>query len=285
MTDCDLNKLKLIAQGGEADIYDAGNDKIIRVLRRQNANKHETPKKLFQLLEKYHINVPHIYEFTEIDGRPAEVMQKINGKSMLDQMQKSPLGIHKIVKKLARMQVEVSEVRLNDEVYSIRGRVDFFASQPPVMDKRLNDFSIKMFEELPCDNQLCHGDFHPGNILVQDSCFYIIDWSGAYRGSYLSDVAHTYLLLKVVPQIPGQSRMQHLILSFSGKLIARSYLKEIYKMKCFDRAAFSKWTVVMSFLRAYYGLPSERDGRINYITNCFKLYEKGVDAALWYKKI
>ena len=42
---------------------------------------------------------------------------------------------------------------------------------------------------------LCHGDFHPGNVLLSDSGPMVIDWFDACRGELMGDVARTAVLL------------------------------------------------------------------------------------------
>ncbi|HKL78935.1 MAG TPA: aminoglycoside phosphotransferase family protein, partial [Mobilitalea sp.] len=145
------------------------------------------------------------------------------------------------------------------------------------------NFAIKLFRELPKGDNICHGDFHPGNIMMQDGMEYIIDWTGACLGSGISDIAHTYLLMTHVPVVPGQSYVQHKILTIAGSFMARSYLKEVMKLMKVDMVEFSKWTVAMSLFRVYCGLPSELEERIRYIENCYNLNQKGTDAASWYK--
>jgi serine/threonine protein kinase len=284
MIDYDLNKLNLIARGGEAEIYDAGNGKILRVVTKPGVKSLETEKNLFQVLYDYHINVPRIYEFFEIDGKPSALMQKINGNNLMDYMLHSPLKITKVIKRMVMIQSQIFDVKA-DNLITIDGRVRYSASLPPLLEKRLIDFTLEIFKDLPQENYLCHGDFHPGNILLQDNDCYVIDWSGAYIGDFLCDVANTYLLLKLVPKVPGQNGINYFITKNAGAFIAKKYLKEISKHRSFDLAVFSKWTVVMSFLRVYCGLPSEKIGRISYIGKCFKLNEKNVDPALWYRQI
>lgn len=281
----DLKSLKMIAQGGEAEIYDIGENKVLRVLRINNGKTFETEKILFPTLQEHHINIPLTYEYILVDGRPAEVMQKITGETMLEELTHQPFKIVNEIKKLARMQIDISNIEIESTLTSIQDTMNYFIEKPPLMEKKLIDFTLSLFEELPKNSQMCHGDFHPGNILIQDGKYYIIDWSGAYRSDFLSDIAHTYLLLKHVPKIPGQSRMQHTMLGFTGTFIAKVYLNEIYKLKNFDRALFSKWTVIMAFLRVYFGMPSEISERINYIQKCYELNLRNVNAAIWYRNI
>lgn len=243
----------------------------------------KTEKQLFPILAEYHINVPTVYEYIEREGLLAQVMQKVIGNTMIEQIQQHPFKLVQEIKGFARMHAQLLNIQSNRELNSIKTIFSYFISKPPYLDNKLIDFASKIMKQLPINNCICHGDFHPGNILIQDNSYYIIDWSGAYRSDFVSDIAHTYLLMTHVPKIPGQSHMQHAIISFMGSYMAKIYLKEILKLKEFNLADFSNWTVIMSLLRVYYGMPSERPARINYLNKCYELSEKKIDASMWYK--
>ena len=49
-------------------------------------------------------------------------------------------------------------------------------------------------EGITRQNQLCHGDFIPSNIILkEDGSLYIIDWAHATQGAPCADCARTYL--------------------------------------------------------------------------------------------
>lgn len=56
---------------------------------------------------------------------------------------------------------------------------------------------IQKIKQLPDGNYLCHGDFHPDNIIIDQKgkCF-IIDFMNVCLGPWQYDVARTYFLLK-----------------------------------------------------------------------------------------
>lgn len=283
MKEYNLKNLHLITQGGEADIYSIENDKILRVIRNRKGKTFEAEKQLFPILAEHDINVPLVYEYIESEDMLAQVMQKVVGNTMLQQIQRRPLKLVEEIKRFAGMHAQLLEIQTDCGLHSIRTIFNYFISKPSCLDNQLIDFASKMLEELPVNHCICHGDFHPGNILVQDHAYYIIDWSGAYRSDFVSDIAHTYLLMTHVPEVPGQSHMQHAVIRFFGSYMAKIYLKEILKSKKFSLSDFSKWTVVMSLLRVYYGMPSEKPVRTNYIKKCCELNKKKIDASTWYK--
>src|SRR5262249_32610054 len=56
--------------------------------------------------------------------------------------------------------------------------------------------ALAMLEALPDGDRLCHGDFHPANVLVGRNGPAVIDWTGATRGDPAADLARTRLLLQ-----------------------------------------------------------------------------------------
>jgi Ser/Thr protein kinase RdoA (MazF antagonist) len=50
---------------------------------------------------------------------------------------------------------------------------------------------------MPDCDRLCHGDFHPMNVLGEASQPIVIDWPNACRGDPAGDVCRSYLLLRL----------------------------------------------------------------------------------------
>ncbi len=278
----DTNRLPLIAEGGEAKIYDLGDGKILRVLRDPVRRPLRTEKQLFSFLEEHDICIPSVYEYIKNEGMTAVIMQKITGITMLDQLKRHPIQMVNGIKEFTEMHAQLLSLHFKCELSSIHEMVNHFTSQALAVDKKLVDFALSLLKEFPDEDYLCHADFHPGNILVQNNSYYIIDWGAAYHGNYISDIAHTYLLMSNVPMIPGQKPMQHAFINYIGHIMAKTYLKQMLKLKKFTLTDFSKWTVIMALKRAYYGLPSEKPARIKYINQCYESNLKGNDVATWY---
>jgi aminoglycoside phosphotransferase (APT) family kinase protein len=65
---------------------------------------------------------------------------------------------------------------------------------------------------MPEGDRLCHGDFHPMNVLGEAAQPYIIDWADAHRGDPAADVCRSYLLLTLhaaelaMPYVDGYCR-------------------------------------------------------------------------------
>lgn len=65
------------------------------------------------------------------------------------------------------------------------------------LDKTDKNRLIAMLDRLDSNaDNLCHGDFHPLNILYDGEKHWIIDWVNATAGSPLADACRTYLIFK-----------------------------------------------------------------------------------------
>lgn len=62
---------------------------------------------------------------------------------------------------------------------------------------------LAVLGEMPDDERLCHGNFHPDNVLMTLQGPVIIGWMDATRGSPLVDIARTSLLLSMGDLPPG----------------------------------------------------------------------------------
>jgi aminoglycoside phosphotransferase (APT) family kinase protein len=61
------------------------------------------------------------------------------------------------------------------------------------------DYVEDVVMALPAGGVLCHGDLHPGNILMTAAGPQIIDWVSALNANPLVDVAREHLTLTVLP--------------------------------------------------------------------------------------
>lgn len=285
MDSYDLNHLKLLARGGEADIYDLGGGKILRLSRKSMVQTAETEQQLFQILEENHISVPHLYEAVEIGGRQGRIMQKISGESLMEHIVRHPLMRGDEMKKFVSLQLRLGRIKCGDGLYTLGDMFRHFLAQEAPVSAEILEFMKKVWKELPQENFICHGDFHPGNILLENKKYYLIDWSGAYRGRFAADIAHSYILMKQVPVIPGQNGFEHTVIKYWGARFASAYFREVQRQTQIDLAEFSKWTVIMSFLRSFWGMEDEKPVRIRYLEQCCKLNDRRVSPEKWFQYV
>lgn len=282
----ELKNLKLLAQGGQAEIYEFEQEKVIRVLRNKEDEEYlKVEMYIMKSLKERNKPVPKVYDFLKIEDRPSVIMEKLEGDTMLTDIRKNPLKLLKNAEKLAKLHIEVTDSSEGLQILSVNDRAKHLISKAEKLDDNLKEFIFNILSELPRVNHICHGDFHPGNIIIAEGNHYIIDWFGATSGDKLSDIAHTYLILRNTPKIPGVNSFQNFIIGISGNVISQRYIKTCEKLCSFDWNKFSKWMVVRAAERVFYGMPTEKEVLIKFIKKCKEAKESGVKSSDWWKLI
>lgn len=267
----DLSKLKLLARGGQAEIYEIDSEKILRVLlNKEYAEQMKAEFSIMKELKDIGKNVPETYEYLMINGRPAIVMQRIPGISMSEKIGKNPFNLYKHADLLAQLHLDLLDSEKEEGLVSVKERASLLIPMTEMLNTEQKNFALKVLEELEEGNELCHGDFHPGNILISNSKYYIIDWFSATSGPKISDIAHTYLLLRNTPRLPGSSRIKFYTMRPFIKALGSRYLKTCYQLFPFDRSEFSHWLIVRAAERVFYGMPSEKASLIKFIDVCMQ---------------
>ncbi|HEX3022114.1 MAG TPA: phosphotransferase [Lachnospiraceae bacterium] len=282
----ELSKLNMIALGGQADIYELENDKIIRVLRSKSDEDYlKSEMRIMNALYEKGKSVPRIYEYLRIEDRPSLIMERIMGTTMLDAIRKNPLHMLKMAEQLAKLHLEATQSAESLDLTSIHDRASHLIPTTDMLTTDDKDFILGLLESLPKENDICHGDFHPGNIMISNGKYYIIDWFGATSGSKLCDIAHTYLLLRNTPKLPGISKLLYQLMKMSSRIMSNKYLSTCYKGYPFDYSELSRWLVIRAAERVVYGMPMEKEAHVNFIRKCKRAKESGIQADGWWKFI
>lgn len=125
------------------------------------------------------------------------------------------------------------------------------------MPGELRQRALEILESLPAGDRLCHGDFHPANVLRDDRQCTVIDWSTAARGDPAADVARTCLLLKESALPDDMSQTTRALLRLSRGIVASRYLRS-YDPASSMQARIARWTPVLAAARLAENIDGER---------------------------
>jgi aminoglycoside phosphotransferase (APT) family kinase protein len=116
--------------------------------------------------------------------------------------------------------------------------------------------ALGRLDDLPDGQMLCHGDYHPENVLMTRAGPVIIDWFTATRGHPLADVACTSLLLQAA-ELPD-SPMSHWLLASARAVVHRAYLRRYLRRSGARPEEVAAWRVPIIVARLGQGIPEER---------------------------
>ena len=85
--------------------------------------------------------------------------------------------------------------------------------------------ALKKLAHLEDGNTLCHGDFHPGNIIITNEKAMVIDFMNVCHGHFLYDVARTVFLVEYTP-VSAEVKNSEQLLGLK-KTLADLYMMEM----------------------------------------------------------
>ena len=144
-------------------------------------------------VEETDLNIPKIKAIEVVDGQWSITMDYIEGKTLSQLMAQNPDKEDEYLELFVDLQRTVLSKRvpmLNKLKDKMQGRI----SDAKLDATTRYDLHTRL-DSLPKHYNLCHGDFHPSNIIItKDGTPYIIDWAHATQGNASADVATTYLM-------------------------------------------------------------------------------------------
>lgn len=166
-------------------------------------------------VEETGLNVPKIYEVTKIDGKWAIVSEYIHGKTLERLMIENPDKKDEYIEKLVDLQLMVHQKRC-PLLTKLRDKMTRKINLADIDDSVRYELHTRL-EGMPRHNKLCHGDFNPSNIIIQeDGTPYFIDWAHATQGNASADAARTYMLFWLNGDIDGAEKYLDLFCQKSG---------------------------------------------------------------------
>ena len=190
-----MNKGNLIGRGMTAEVYEWGQDKALK-LYTKNVSKSWAmyEARIGTAIHEAGVASPEVFGTVEVDGRNGIIFQRIFGRSMLDNVKMEPWNIYHYIKQLARLQFGIHQHKASGlpsqvEKYAVR------IKRSHVLPEDKMEKIIGYVKTLPDSDCICHGDLHFNNIIVSGNKLVPIDWTNAYGGNPLGDVARTCLIL------------------------------------------------------------------------------------------
>ncbi|HHU72663.1 MAG TPA: phosphotransferase [Clostridiales bacterium] len=143
-------------------------------------------------VEETGLQIPKIKSVGKVDGCWSITMDYIPGQTLHEMMKEHPEKNDELLELFVDLQIKMHAqtapllTKLKDKlVRKIQSVTELDATTKYELLMRL--------ESMPKHTKLCHGDFLPSNIIINDQGAYIIDWSHATQGNASGDVATTYL--------------------------------------------------------------------------------------------
>ena len=247
-----------VGEGREAEIFAWDEGTVLRLLRQSgDSTRVERAAAAMRAAADAGVDVPKVYGTTTVQGRAGLIMDRVDGPDLLALMGRRPWAVPRVARIVGRAQARMHDAVAPADLPSLRElvRKKIEAAELPA---ELADFALRKLDALPDGDRLCHGDFHPGNILLGRDGPAVIDWTDATRGDPAADLARTRVLLRhaAVPEhMPALIRGMQ---AFGRGTFFRLYLRAYARARPIDADLVDRWEIVRVADRVMEGIDAEQ---------------------------
>lgn len=241
--------------GDDADIKVFGEDIPLKYIVRE----YENAKKINEV---YSGSV-RVIDLLEIDACYGIVYEKIKGKTLLYELEDNPVKMDEIAKKFAQVHTELHQLEMDD-----------FQTQESYLREEIENCIyisdedktklLSQLENLPSGTSFCHGNYHLNNVFINHK-EHIMDFSNAYIGHPMSDVAKACIIMSVPRTIDGgTAKLQEEVTKLRLQFV-EIYKKYYNQFGNYNQVAMDHFYKFMAVTRLNKGHEIEREWLLDLI--------------------
>ncbi len=251
-----MDKGPLIGQGRTADIFAWGDTQVLKLFKDWcSKGMVQYELKIAHVVQSAGVPVPRAAdELVETDGRWGILYERVSGPSMLARLSQQPWNVIAFGRKLAELQMAIHACAV-PELPDWNQRLTRDIKAAPELTDEVREAVLKTLAGLPAGKSLCHGDFHPDNVILAPGGPVVIDWVNAVRGNPLADVARSSLMFRMGEVLPGTPG-RRLIMLMRG-VFHDAYIGHYLQLSGQKRQAVDDWELPIAVARMQDGIASE----------------------------
>ena len=203
--------------------------------------------------EKTDLNMSRLLEVTKIENRWALVTEFIEGTPLDVLMREHPERQEEYLNLFVNIQLEIMSKRV-PTLNRLKDKYRRKLAEADIDDTTRYEL-LQRLEGTKNHDKLCHGDFNPSNVIINENGEYsIIDWAHATQGNASADVAKTFLLFSLNGQTELAERYLDLFTEKSGieRRVIQSWIPivaavQLKKGGAENREFLEKWIDVVDY--------------------------------------
>ncbi len=247
--------IKIIGEGNTAEVYSWKEGQILKLFRKEfPLDGIEKEFRINKDIERLGLPIPKAEEIIEYNGRTGIVYERVFGESMLKLIAIKPWRARQLVKHLVDLQYEMHQCKA-ENLSSYKEALEWNINHTNALTDDVKRTILQILDQLPEGDFLCHGDFHPGNVIRTKENYVLLDWMTAASGVPSMDVARTVLLIKD-SALPGDIPI--IVKAIIGSMRARmlkNYLRYYKKRSGLTQAEIDRWRLPMIAARLTEWIP------------------------------
>ena len=185
---------RLLGSGKEAEVYECG--ELVVKLYRATASKRSAFREaaILSAIEALELPAPTVWGVRQIDERWGVLMARADGPTFTEGLRRENMA-PAYLRQMALLHLRIHNCQAA-HFACVNARLAANIRQTVMLGEARQKALLEGLAALPEGDRLCHGDFHPMNILGSPGREMVVDWLDASRGDPAADVCRSYVLMK-----------------------------------------------------------------------------------------
>ncbi|MDX2078814.1 MAG: aminoglycoside phosphotransferase family protein [bacterium] len=231
--------MKKIADGNTAEIFEWADNRVCKLWRPNFPTEDvDYEARVSHIIASSQLPVPKVYDVIEYEGRRGIIYERITGITLFEWIFADLSRFEDGARWLGRLHATIHQHPALDGLPNQRDRLRRHITHTTHLNASERAILLTKLDAMLDDSVVCHGDFHPQNVLVADEKATIIDWMDATLGSGYADIARTLLL------IDGAEAPPEFL-----ELFKSAYLDEYARHRPLDREMVMRWYPIIAGAR------------------------------------
>ncbi|NQX48789.1 aminoglycoside phosphotransferase family protein [Paenibacillus tritici] len=245
---------KVIGEGRTAEVLEYAEGTILKLYKDEVPESHvDLEYRISRLVHAQGVNTPQPHERVMEGERHGIVYQQIPGPSLLKLMDGKPWLILSCLRQMAALHYSLHQLEGVGEAGEQKQRLEHNIIAAPMLETGEKSQILSHLARLPDGKKLCHGDFHPDNILMDDK-LWVIDWMTAVTGNPAADVARSVIMFRIGAMPERASLFTKAFIGFARQRMTAQYIRKYLKCSGLTRADIEPWILPVAAARLVEGL-------------------------------
>ncbi len=245
-----------LGQGRLGEVFAYGSDKAVKLFYPdvpRSVIEHEY--RMASIVNRFNLPIARVMETLNLNNRFGIVYERIEGKTFLQHILAGTMEVKEAAIISAELHSQIHTC-VSDELPSQR---ELFAAniRESILDEASKDQALTLLNNLEDSDHVCHGDFHPDNIVLSLNGPVILDWANARRGNPIADMVLSSLILKIAA-LPDFIEYAGRF-NTSKRVMYQAYTSQYMKLTKVGYEDMAKWIVPVAVTRLKDQIDSEQE--------------------------
>lgn len=252
--------LRKLGEGRQAEVFAWSEAEVIKLFRGTDARASATHEAAAMLAaEASGVPMARLLGTATADGRPGILMEPLHGPDQLTLLGRQPWRLWSVGRTLGQLHAQLHSGPLGRGLPSLKEALQASIESSSLVPDDVQRAALAALEQLPDGEFVCHGDFHPGNVIETTDGPKVIDWSNAVRGDRHADLARTKVMFAGGDVGVNPPLLIRLLNHVGRRIVWQAYMRAYRRLRPFHQADLDAWIPVVAAQRLTEQIPGERE--------------------------